>query len=172
MEKIFTKDEVGEALKVVRVEAGIGRRELAQMLGSSVSTITRLEDGTTNATDEMYDRLKALMIIGQSYAGDKTAEAAAGVAGVTGGVAGATTAVSAAGSVAGLSAAGMTSGLAALGLGSMATGIGVVAAIPIAAGLSAYGVMKGVKKLVATNKLDCEKIDDILEIRMKGIKQD
>ena len=58
---------------------------------------------------------------------------ASGVVGATGGFAGLGPLVSTAGSVSGLSAAGMTSGLAALGLGSMALGIGVVAAIPLGA---------------------------------------
>ncbi|MCY4152851.1 MAG: helix-turn-helix transcriptional regulator [Aestuariivita sp.] len=169
MDKIYSREEVGEALKFVRLEAGVGRRELAKMLGCSISTITRLENGDTQATDEMYNRLKALMIIGQNYSYDNTAEIAAGAAGAAGGVAGATAAVSAAGSVAGLSATGMTSGLAALGLGSMATGIGVIAAIPIAAGLASYGVIKGITSLAKANKLDCKKLDDVLEIHMKTV---
>ena len=165
-EKLYTQDEVGEALRVVRDQTGISRRELAERLGCSASTVTRLETGETLATTEMYNRLQALMVLGQNYLGGAAAEAAAGAAG---GVAGATAAVSAAGTVGGLSAAGMTSGLAALGLGSMATGIGVVAAIPIAAGLASYGVIKGLKSLIAANKLDCEAIDDVLEIRLKMI---
>ena len=165
-EKLYTQDEVGEALRVVRDRTGISRRELAERLGCSASTVTRLETSETMATTEMFNRLQALTVLGQNYLGGAAAEAAAGAAG---GVAGATAAVSAAGTVGGLSAAGMTSGLAALGLGSMATGIGVVAAIPIAAGLASYGVIKGLKSLIAANKLDCEAIDDVLEIRLKMI---
>ena len=168
-EKLYTQDEVGEALRVVRDRTGVSRRELAERLGCSASTVTRLETGETLATTEMYNRLQALTVLGQNYLGGAAAEAAAGAAGAAGGVAGATAAVSAAGTVGGLSAAGMTSGLAALGLGSMATGIGVVAAIPIAAGLASYGVIKGLKSLIAANKLDCEAVDDVLEIRLKMI---
>lgn len=162
-ERIYTRDEVGELLKAVRVETGISRKELAERLGSSISTVARLETGTTAATEEMYNRCLALVLLGQKY-DDDAGETAGAVAGSASGVAGGVAAVSAAG-IPGLSAAGMTSGLAALGLGSMATGIGVVAAIPIATGLATYGVIKGIKSLVKANKLQCEQVDDTLEIR-------
>ena len=65
----------------------------------------------------------------------------------------------------------MTSGLAALGLGSMATGIGVVAAIPIGLGLASYGVVKAIKAIARANKLDAnvEELDDTLEFRLKPV---
>ena len=163
-ERLYQREEVGELLKDVRLETGMSRRELAEKLGCSISTITRLETGETEATEEMFNRLAALMLLGQHYTGGDAPETVAGVAGAAGGIAGATTAVSTAG-VTGLSAAGMTSGLAVLGLGSMATGIGVVAAIPIAAALASYGVVKGLRSLLSTNKLECEQVDDMLEIR-------
>ena len=165
-EKEYTRDEVGEALRAVRDKTGISRRELAERLGCSASTIVRLETGETPATTEMYDRLLALMVLGQNYMGGATAETATGA---TGGVAGATAAVPAAGTVGGLSAAGMTSGLAALGLGSMASGIGVVAAIPLLGVGASYGVIKGLKWLTGTNRLNCEVIDDVLEVRLKTV---
>ena len=54
-------------------------------------------------------------------------------------------------------------------LGSMATGIGVAAAIPIAAGLASYGAVKGIKALVKANKFNAVEVDDVLEIRRMGL---
>ena len=165
----YQREEVGEALRSVRDRTGISRRELAEKLGCSVSTITRLETRETTATQEMFDRLTALMLLGQNYSGGTMAETVAGAGGAVGGITGATAVVSAAGSTAGLSAAGMTSGLAAIGAGSMVTGIGVVAAIPVAACLASYGVVKALKSFISEEKLDCEIVDDILEIRLKPV---
>lgn len=173
-EKLFERADVGELLKNTRLEAGVSRRELAEMLGSSEATIKRLETGTTFATDEMWNRCVALCVLGQRYDPGSTEEAVATGTGAAVGVAGATTAVSAAGTVTGLSAAGMTSGLAALGLGSMATGIGVVAAIPIGIGLASYGVVKALKAIARTNKLDAHVVeaDDMLEVTLKPANGD
>ena len=163
------RESVGPMLKKVRVEAGVSRRDIAQKLGCSISTIARLETGKTMATDEMINRLKALTLLGEHHrAAEGVGEALGATGGVVAGIGGATTAVSAAG-IPGLSAAGMTSGLAALGLGSMATGIGVVAAIPVALGLAGYGVVKGLKTLVEANNLECKEVDDLLEIRVKSV---
>ena len=170
-EKIFGRDEIADLLKQVRLETGMSRRQLAEALGSSEATIKRLETGETVATDEMWNRCIAVCILGQKYTPGQEAETVAAVGGAGVGVASATTAVSAAGAVSGLSAAGMTSGLAALGLGSMATGIGVVAAIPIGVGLASYGVVKAIKAIVRANKVDAhvEEHDEVLEIRLKPV---
>lgn len=169
MKEQYGPDEIGELLKQVRLETGISRRELAEMLGCSESTIKRLETGVTAASEEMLNRCRALVLLGQKYDSGNAAETAGAAAGAAGGIVGAGAAVAGAGAVPGLSAAGMTSGLAALGLGSMATGIGVVAAIPIAAALASYGVVKGIKALVEANNLDAIEVDDVLEIRHPGI---
>ncbi|MBR2125014.1 MAG: hypothetical protein IJ934_07670 [Acetobacter sp.] len=68
-------------------------------------------------------------------ADDTKAKVAAGV-----GAVGITAAITAA--VSGSSAAAMTSTLATVGLGSMAAGIGVVAAAPVAIAGLAYGVTR------------------------------
>lgn len=169
MKEQYGRDEIGELLKQVRLETGISRRELAERLGCSESTIKRLETGVTTASEEMWNRCKALDLVGQSHDPGNAEEAAGAAVGAAGGIAGAGAAVAAAGAVPGLSAAGMTSGLAALGLGSMVTGIGVVAAIPIATGLVGYGVVKGIKALVEANNLDAVEVDDVLEIRRPGL---
>jgi len=68
----------------------------------------------------------------------------AGVGGVAG-VGGSVAAVSVCGTVSGLSAAGISSGLAAIG-GTMAGGVVVVAAVPLAAVGLGYGVVQLFKK--------------------------
>lgn len=174
MTKMYDRTEVGELLKMTRLEAGVSRRELAERLGSSEATVKRLESGETVASEEMWSRCIAVCVLGQRHDPGAAEEKVATGAGVGAGVAGATMAVSAAGTVSGLSAAGMTSGLAALGLGSMATGIGVVAAIPIGLGLASYGVAKAIKAVARTSKLDAniEELDDRLEIRLKPLPEE
>ena len=159
-EKEYTRDEVGEALRALRDKTGVSCQELAKRLGCSASTIIRLETGESLAADELYDRLLVLTVLGKNNKVDTTAEMTSGA---SGGVAGAT----AAGTVNCLSLSGMASGLAALGLGSMVMGVGVVAAIPF--GFTTYGMIKGLMSLVATNRLNCEAVDDVLEIRLKTV---
>lgn len=174
MTKTYDRAEIGELLKELRLETGISRRELAEMLGCAEATIKRIETGETIASEEMMNRCLALQLLGQRHDPGSVEENVGAGAGVGTGIAGATAAVSAAGAVPGLSAAGMTSGLAALGLGSMATGIGVVAAIPVGLGLASYGVVKAIKAIARANKLDAhvEEIDDMLEFRLKPISPD
>ena len=158
---------------MTRLESGISRRELAENLGCSEATIKRLESGETVASEEMWNRCIALCILGKKFDPGALEEMVGTGAGVGAGLAGATSAVSAAGAVSGLSAAGMTSGLAALGLGSMATGIGIVAAIPIGLGLASFGVVKAIKAIARANKLDAnvEELDDTLEFRLKPVPE-
>ena len=167
-----TKENCGEKLALVREVSVISRRELARRLGVSESTLRRLETKESDPTDKFMNRLRALCLIGHAKF-DKMSEAererisetlGAG-GGVISGIGGAIGAVAASGSVAGLSAAGMTSGLAALGAGSMLAGIGVVAAIPVAAGLAGYGLVKAIKKLCEANNLSSEERNECWEIR-------
>ena len=167
-----TKKNCGEKINFVRWISGrISKREFAKLLGVSEATIRRLELGETEPTDEFMSRITALCVIGISKFGklkeaekEKVSEALGVGGGVVAGVGGALGAVSAAGAVTGLSAAGMTSGLAALGGGAMLTGIGVVAAIPVAAGLAGYGLVRGIKRLCEANKLSCREKDGRWEI--------
>jgi len=75
---------------------------------------------------------------------DTDDKVAAGV-GAGAGVVGSVATVSTVGTVSGLSAAGITSGLAAVGGGSMAVGIGVACAAPLAVGGAVYGLYKWLK---------------------------
>ena len=157
-EKVYTRDEVSEAIRAVRDKTGLSCRELAEKLGCSASTIVRLETGETSITTELYDRLIALTVLGENYVGNAAAKMTSGA---IGGAAGATAA-------GGLTVASMASGLTALGLGSMTRGIGVIAAIPLPA-IIAIGVVKGLTSLFAANRLNCEATDDVLEVRLKSV---
>jgi ribosome-binding protein aMBF1 (putative translation factor) len=167
-----TKENCGDKINFVRWLSGkISKREFAQVVGVSEATIRRLEAHVTVATDEFMSRIAAICVIGISKFGklkeaekEKVSEAIGTTGGIIAGVGGALGAVSVAGSVAGLSAAGMTSGLAALGGGAMLTGIGVVAAIPVAAGLAGYGLVRGIKKICEANKMNCVEIDGKWEL--------
>lgn len=171
MEEPITRSNCGVKLRLVREVSGMSRRDLAQAIGCSESTISRLETKKTLPTTDFTNRLKALVVIGyhkfskMSEAEKNDIEETLGVTGgVTTGVGGSIAAVSAAGSVSGLSAAGITSGLAALGGGSMLAGIGVVAAIPAAVGLAGYGLVKGIKAICDANNLSCKEVDGRFEI--------
>lgn len=166
MEEV-TKENCDKKLRLVRDISGMSRRELAKVLAVSEATIRRLEaGGDSKPTDDFINKLRALCIIGhESFKKLSDAQKAtlAEKIGVTGGaasgIAGTIAAVSAAGVIPGLSAAGITSGLAALGGGAMLLGVGVVAAVPLAAGLLGMGVAKAIKKICEENKISCEKVD-------------
>lgn len=171
MEEPITVENCGSKLKLIREVSGYSRKELAGALGCSETTVARLETGKSEPTRDFISRLTALTVIG--YHKFKTLTEAEKVTigetlGITGGflsgVGGSIAAVSAAGSVGGLSAAGITSGLAAIGGGAMLGGIGVVAAIPAAAGLAGYGLVKGIRYICDANGLDCEEVDGRYEI--------
>jgi ribosome-binding protein aMBF1 (putative translation factor) len=169
MEEPLTAHNCGEKLALVREVSSISRRDLASVIGTSESTISRLETNKTLPTPDFMSRLSGLTVIGYykfSQLSDSEKETISATVGATGGVAvgigGAIGAVSVAGT-AGLSAAGITSGLAAIG-GTMLGGLAVVAAIPVAVGLSGYGLVKGIQAIVAANNLSAKEVDGRYEI--------
>lgn len=171
MEEPITSDNCGKKLKLVREVSGLSRKELADSLGCSETTMFRLETDKSKATEEFIYRLRALTVIG--YHRFKTlteaekatlGETLGAAGGVTAGVAGSIAAVSAAGSVAGVSAAGITSGLASIGGGSMLGGIGMVAVLPVVIGLAGYGLVKGIQAICFANDLECKEVDGRYEI--------
>ena len=175
LEEEFTKSNCGEKLKLVRDISEISRRELAQKMGASEATIRRVETRQSEPTGEFMNRVRALCVIGISKFGklsesekEKVSDSLGVTGGVVAGIGGALGAVSVSGAVGGLSAAGMTSGLAALGGGAMLTGIGVVAAIPIATGLAGLGLVKGIKKICEANRLSCQEVNEKWEITTTG----
>ena len=171
----ITQENCGKKLKLVRDVSGLSRKELANVLGVSESTIYRLETGKSKPTQDFMLRLAGLVAIGwakYSKMGEKEKERLSeyiGTAGgVVAGVGGAIGAISVSGAVSGLSAAGITSGLAAIGGGAMLGGLVVVAAIPVIAGAAGYGLVKGIKAICEANKLDCKERDGRYEILPKA----
>jgi DNA-binding XRE family transcriptional regulator len=169
-----TKENCGVKLRLIRELLDMSRRELAKIIGVSESTLRRLEEGNSLPTDEFMNRLQALCVIGAAkYAKlsdaekEKISEVVGTAGGVVAGVGGSIAAIGAAGAVSGFSAAGITSGLAAIGGGAMLTGIGVVAAIPVATGLLGYGLVKGIKAICEANNLSCNEVNEKWEIRRK-----
>lgn len=180
-------ENCGKKLKLVREVSGLSRRDLAEALGCSESTIVRIETKKTLPTEDFTNRLRALTIIGhhkfkqlseaeQATLKDVFTATGGGLGGMTAGVAGSIAAVSASGSVAGLSAAGITSGLAAIGGGTLLGGVGVIAAIPAAVGLAGYGLVKGIQSICNANSLDIKEVDGRYEItpspEIKSLKQE
>src|ERR1035441_2133966 len=116
MEELITPKNCGEKLRLVREVSGLSRRDLANSLGCSESTISRLETEKTEPTIDITNRLRALVLIGyhrfakmsDSQKGSLS-ENISSLGGAAAGIAGAIGTVSA--GVAGLSAAGVTSGL-------------------------------------------------------------
>ena len=99
---------------------------------------------------------------------EKLSGALGTVGGGTIGFASITATVSSLGTVTGLSAAGISSGLTALGgfvSGGMAAGVAVAAAIPAAAAVVGYGIIKGIKGLIRWHKLNKKERDSAWEIR-------
>lgn len=179
----LTKTNCGAKLQLIIDHLGISRRELARIIGVSETTIRRLAarpkgEGSTLPTDEFMNRLQALCVIGaakyaklSSVDKEKLSEVLGAAGGTVAGVGGSIAAIGAAGAVSGFSAAGITSGLAAIGGGAMLTGIGVVAAVPVATGLLGYGLVKGIKAICEANNLSCTEVNERWEIRKKENKE-
>src|ERR1039458_5139857 len=64
MEELITPKNCGEKLRLVREVSGLSRRDLANSLGCSESTISRLETEKTEPTIDFTNRLRALVLIG------------------------------------------------------------------------------------------------------------
>lgn len=171
----LTPENCGKKLLLVRDITNLTRRELAQIIGCSESTLSRIERGASLPTKDFLSRLTGLVTIGYykysrltNSEKEKISEAIGASGGAAAGVGGALAAISASGLVPGLSAAGITSGLAAIG-GSMLGGLAVVAVIPIATAAAGYGLVKGIKAICESNRLSCTAVDDKFEIRLSEI---
>ena len=112
MEEIITAENCGAKLKLVREISGISRKELANSLGCSESTLMRIETQKSEPTGQFMNRLRGLTIIGhhkykkltdaERETMNETLKVASGVGGVATGIGGSISLVSASGSVAGL----------------------------------------------------------------------
>lgn len=140
--------------------------KISKVIGCNTSTINRIIAGTTFPTDDFIKQAGILIVIGyekyKKLSDSEKENISEKIGAVGGGVLGfgaITAAISASGTVAGLSAAGIVSGLVAIGPGGMVGGVLTVAAIPIAAGVAGYGIIKGIKYLISEDELNSDNID-------------
>jgi DNA-binding XRE family transcriptional regulator len=176
MEELITPKNCGEKLHLVREVSGLSRRDLANSLGCSESTISRLETEKTEPTIDFTNRLRALALIGyhrfakmsDSQKGSLS-ENISSLGGAAAGIAGAIGTVSA--GVAGLSAAGVTSGLSAIGGVAALSTLGIVAVLPAAIRLGGYGLVRGIKAICKANNLNCKNVDDRFELVTKTTRR-
>ena len=122
-EKVYSRHEIGEALRILKKKTKLDHNTLAVRLGCSVPAIVELVDNHNQKISEaatIYDRLQELMTLGQNYTDDATVCA-------NGNVVGAPTD----GTDVGITVGGLTYGLAALSRASKAAGIKDFAKRPI-----------------------------------------
>lgn len=146
--------------------------KVAKAIGCPEASIGRILMEITYPSTEMLKQGAVLMEIGYhrykkltKSEKEKISETIGTIGGGVLGFGSITAAVSAAG-ITGLSAVGITSGLAAIGAivgGGMAAGVVVVAAIPIMAGAIGYGIVKGIKAIIGTAKLNTQTFEPYWE---------
>lgn len=150
----------------------LSQKDVAKVIGCAVSVIGRVLKKKTLPSQNLLKRCHTMFEIGYekyrklSNAEKEKISETIGTVGAGGlGVGASIAAVSSLG-ISGLSATGMTSGLATLGAiagGGMATGIVVVAAIPVIAGLAGFGLIKYIKYICSNRKLNAKEIDPFWE---------
>ena len=150
----------------------ISAPRISKAIGCSHATIARILAGITKPTLNFMKQVGILIELGfktyKKLSESEKEDISEKIGAVGGGVLGfgaITAAVSVSGTVAGLGAAGITSGLAAIGAGGMLGGVLTLAAVPLAATAVGYGIIKGIKYLIAEDDLNSEKIDLKWEIK-------
>jgi transcriptional regulator with XRE-family HTH domain len=153
----ITKENCSEAIDRICEEASITKKQLAEILGVSPSSIVRIQKVGQKAGDEFINRLKALQVLG--YAKYKELLSSnenidpkllSGKVLTISGVLTGLTAVISLKSV----ATAVTVSIPLLGLGSA-----------VAGGLLAGGIFNSISKLCKKNKLNCEEKNGNLEIK-------
>ena len=164
--KELTRENCGLFLAVFMDENDLDCHDIAKATSCPQRVVERILAGITQPRDNMLKEVGIMLEIGfKRYSNLSKSEKKSvfeklgAVSGGALGFSGISTAVGALG-LPGLSAAGVTSGLGALGAllgGTMLTGIGVAAAIPIASGALGYGIIKAAKKII--KKMNSEEND-------------
>lgn len=155
--------------------------DIAKAISCPDGSVERILAGITQPGDKMLMEVGLMLGLGferytkLSKAEKKTVfEKIGTISGGALGFSAISTAVGALG-LPGLSAAGVTSGLGALGAilgGTMVTGIGVAATIPIASGALGYGVIKGAKRIFKKMNKDQVDFDPEWEVEIDDIPPD
>lgn len=170
----FTRDNCGLILARFIEENNLDGRRVAKVIGCSEATLTRILSARSLPSDEMMKQVGIIIELGfVSYSKlskaqkEHISEAIGTVGGGILGFGSISAAISTLGTVSGLSAAGIATGLSTLGAvigGGMVAGIIVAAAIPIVAGATGYGIIKGVKYLADEWQLNVTELDERWEI--------
>lgn len=154
----ITKQNCHKAIAGICKQAGITRKELAQLLGVSPSNITRIEKNKEAAGEDFMNRLRALQVLGHAKfkkltASDKKKAAAA--------------------SGQSLTTAGVLAGLTALGSAKFAVaGLVSIPLFGLGAVVLGYGIIKALKHLCDKNNLSCrEDKGNILIQSMDSLKE-
>ncbi len=170
----YKRENCGSLLAKFIKENDLDVRRVAKAIGCSEATLNRILTTQSLPSDEMMKQVGIIMELGfNSYSKLSNAQKehiTEAIGTVSGGVLGFTSisaAIGTLGTVSGLSAAGITSGLSTLGIivgGGMVGGVIVAAAIPIVAGATGYGIIKGVKYLANEWQLNVTEFDERWEI--------
>ena len=168
------RDNCGLLLAKFIKENDLDVRRVAKAIGCSAATLNRILTFRSLPSDEMMKQAGIIIELGfvsysklSSTQKEHISEAIGTVGGGILGFGSISAAISSLGAVSGLSAAGIASGLSTLGAiigGGMVAGVVVVAALPIAAGATGYGIIKGVKYLANEWQLNVTEFDERWEI--------
>nr|WP_315246641.1 hypothetical protein [uncultured Flavobacterium sp.] len=169
----INKENYSQILKSYISQNKLELRKISKVIGCSVPTLERLLDNQSIPSDEMIKQTGILVTLGftkysklSNTEKEKYSERLGTVSGAGIGFASITAVVGGLGT-AGLSGAGIMSGLAAVGgfVGAgAATGIVVVATVPILTGIAGYGLIKGIKHLTGNYRQKVISIDKRWEI--------
>lgn len=169
----ITKENYSQILKSYISQNKLELRKISKVIDCSIPTLERLLDNQTIPSDEMIKQTGILITLGfakysklSNAEKEKYSEKLGTLSGAGIGFASITAVVGGLGT-AGLSGAGIMSGLAAVGgfVGAgAATGIVVVATVPILTGIVGYGLIKGIKHLTGNYKQKVISIDKRWEI--------
>lgn len=169
----ITKENYSQILKSYISQNKLELRKISKVIDCTIPTLERLLDNQSIPSDEMIKQTGILITLGfakysklSNAEKEKYSEKLGTISGAGLGFASITAVVSGLGT-AGLSGAGIMSGLAAVGgfVGAgAATGIVVVAAVPILTGIAGYGLIKGIKHLTGNYKQKAISIDKRWEI--------
>lgn len=170
----ITRDNCRLLLAAFIKENDLDVRQVAKVIGCSEATLVRILATHSLPSDEMMKQVGIIIELGfVSYSKltnaqkERITETIGTVGGGILGFGSISAAISSLGAVSGLSAAGIASGLSTFGAiigGGMVAGVVVVAALPIAAGATGYGIIKGVKYLANEWQLNVTEFDERWEI--------
>jgi DNA-binding XRE family transcriptional regulator len=167
-----TRGNCGRVLRELRQRFGsMSVAELAKTLGVARSTVMRIESGRTTPSDDLLNRLKAIQVIGLSRFRVLSEEDRVRFVTVLEEIGESPEMFSRAvtnGMVKELTPGGILVGLGAIASASLNVATSIVSSIPVLSSLAGYGLVKGLKSVLAANNLSCVESDGVWEITREG----